>query len=179
VSFFFSLRGDQFDAFPQVDFAKWKTEVLADVPSAAPVLEQLRSANELLFSHYHDVVMWPWNTERVVYLGDAAHAMSPQLGQGCNLALLDAWFLAEAMRGAESVPDALFHYSRTRRWHLQWYQFITRALTPFFQSDLAWLGPLRDYGLATAAKVPWVRKQMVSAMAGTSRGPFMDLLRLP
>jgi 2-polyprenyl-6-methoxyphenol hydroxylase-like FAD-dependent oxidoreductase len=179
VSFFFSLRGDQFDAFPQVDFAKWKAEVLADVPSAAPVLEQLHSADDLLFSHYHDVVMWPWNTERVVYLGDAAHAMSPQLGQGCNLALLDAWFLAEAMRGAESVPDALFHYSRTRRWHLQWYQFITRALTPFFQSDLAWLGPLRDYGLATAAKVPWVRKQMVSAMAGTSRGPFMELLRLP
>ena len=179
VSFFFSLRADQLEAFHAGDFEGWKQGVLEDVPESAPVLEQLNGHQDLLFSSYHDVVMWPWNTERVVYLGDAAHAMSPQLGQGCNLALLDAWFLAEAMRGTESVPDALFRYSRIRRWHLTWYQFITRWLTPFFQSDHTWLEPLRDVGMAWATKVPWVRKQMVSAMCGISRGPFMDLLRLP
>ncbi len=179
VSFFFSLRGDAVDAFRGGDFAQWKAGVLADVPEAAPVLDQLQGPSDLLFSHYHDVVMWPWNTERVVYLGDAAHAMSPQLGQGCNLALLDAWYLAEAMRGAESVPDALFTYSRNRRWHLDWYQFITRWLTPFFQSDHTWLRPLRDVGMAQVTRVPWVRKQMVAAMAGVSRGPFLELLRLP
>ena len=179
VSFFFSLRADQLDAFHAGDFEGWKAGVLKDVPESAPVLDQLTSHDSLLFSSYHDVVMWPWNTERVVYLGDAAHAMSPQLGQGCNLALPDAWYLAEAMRGAESVPDALFRYSRNRRWHLTWYQFITRWLTPFFQSDLAWLSPLRDYGMAWSVKVPWVRKQMVSAMCGVSRGPFMPLLKLP
>lgn len=179
VSFFFSMRGDELDAFPTRDFAKWKAEVLADVPSAAPVLEQLAGPEALLFSHYHDIVMWPWNTERVVYLGDAAHATSPQLGQGCNLALLDAWFLSESMRRASSVPDALYDYSRRRRWHLEWYQFMTRALTPFFQSDLTWLGPVRDYGLATMAKLPWFNRQMVSAMAGVSRGPFLNLLPLP
>jgi 2-polyprenyl-6-methoxyphenol hydroxylase-like FAD-dependent oxidoreductase len=179
VSFFYSLRGDRIDAFKTGDFSKWKAEVLADVPEAGPVLEHLPSADAMLFSGYHDVVMWPWNTERVVYLGDAAHATSPQLGQGCNLALLDAWYLAEAMREAESVPDALFTYSRRRRWHLTWYQFITRWLTPFFQSDLTWLQPLRDIGMAQVTKVPWVRKQMVAAMAGVSRGPFLELLRLP
>jgi 2-polyprenyl-6-methoxyphenol hydroxylase-like FAD-dependent oxidoreductase len=85
---------------------------LADVPTAGPVLDQLHGADDLLYSHYHDVVMWPWNTERVVYVGDAAHATSPQLGQGCNLALLDAWALAESLEGAESVADGLFRYSR-------------------------------------------------------------------
>lgn len=179
VSFFFSLRADQLEAFHAGDFEGWKAGVLAEVPESAPVLDQLASHDDLLFSSYHDVVMWPWNTERVVYLGDAAHAMSPQLGQGCNLALLDAWFLAEAMRGSESVPDALYRYSRIRRWHLSWYQFITRWLTPFFQSDQVWLQPLRDVGMAWATRVPWVRKQMVSAMCGVSRGPFMELLRLP
>lgn len=179
VSFFFSLRTDQLAAFQQGDFEHWKRGVLEDVPSSQPVLEQLTSPGSLLFSSYHDVVMWPWNTERVVYVGDAAHAMSPQLGQGCNLALLDAWVLSEAMRGSESVPDALFRYSRLRRWHLGWYQFITRWLTPFFQSDHGWLQPLRDVGMAWATDVPWVRRQMVSAMCGVSRGPFLDLLRLP
>lgn len=179
VSFFFSLPGAGLDAFRRGDFEVWKQGVLADVPDAAPVLAQLPSSDALLFSEYHDVVMWPWNTERVVYLGDAAHAMSPQLGQGCNLALLDAWFLSEAMRTGESVTDALFTYSRTRRWHLGWYQFITRALTPFFQSDFPWLQPMRDYVFPLSTRVPWVRKQMVAAMAGVSRGPWMDLLPLP
>lgn len=179
VSFFFSLRADQLEAWKQGDFEAWKQSVLKDVPQARPVLDQLESHDSLLFSSYHDVVMWPWNTERVVYVGDAAHATSPQLGQGCNLALLDAWVLSEAMRGSESVPDALYRYSRLRRWHLDWYQFMTRWLTPFFQSDHRWLQPLRDVGLAYATRIPWVRKQMVSAMCGVSRGPFMDLLQLP
>ena len=179
VSFFFSLRADHLAAFHAGDFEGWKAGVRADAPECAPVLDQLTSHDSLLFSSYHDVVMWPWNTERVVFLGDAAHAMSPQLGQGCNLALLDAWYLAQSLRHSESVPDALFNYSRVRRWHLSWYQFITRWLTPFFQSDHLWLQPLRDVGMTYAAKVPWVRKQMVSAMCGVSRGPFMDLLELP
>ncbi|MGV3621233.1 MAG: FAD-dependent oxidoreductase [Archangium sp.] len=179
VSFFFSIRADRQAGFRKGDFAQWKAGVLADVPQAAPVLDQLAGPEALLFSEYHDVVMWPWNTERVVYLGDAAHAMSPQLGQGCNLALLDAWVLAEAMRTGENVTDSLFNYSRNRRWHLGWYQFITRALTPFFQSDFPMLQPVRDYAFPLATKLPWVRKQMVAAMAGVSRGPWMDLLSLP
>lgn len=179
VSFFFSLRGDQLDAFRAGDLEAWKAGVLADAPQAAPVLAQLRSGDALLYSAYHDVEMWPWNTDRVVYVGDAAHAMSPQLGQGCNLALLDAWCLAEAMKGAQSVPDGLYRYSRERRWHLGWYQLVTRWLTPFFQSDLGCLQPLRDHGLAWATQVPWVRRQMVAAMAGTSRGPFLARLALP
>ncbi|PZR18617.1 MAG: FAD-dependent monooxygenase [Archangium gephyra] len=179
VSFFFSLRSDLQHAFRTGDFAEWKQGVLAEVPEAAPVLDQLAAPQSLLFSEYHDVVMWPWNTERVVYLGDAAHAMSPQLGQGCNLALLDAWVLSEAMRTGENVTDALFTYSRNRRWHLGWYQFITRALTPFFQSDFPWLQPVRDYAFPIATRLPWVRRQMVAAMAGVSRGPWLDLLSLP
>lgn len=179
VSFFFSLRADQLDAWRAGDFEAWKAGVLADVPSSAPVLQQLEGPGDLLFSEYHDIVMWPWNTDRVVYLGDAAHAMSPQLGQGANLALLDAWTLGEVLRDAPSVPDALYAYSRRRRWHLGWYQLITRWLTPFFQSDHGWLAPLRDVGLGGAAELAWVRRQMVSAMAGVSRGPGLALLPLP
>ncbi len=179
VSFFFSLPVAAREAFFEGDFDAWRAGVLEDVPSAAPVLERLAGPEALLFSEYHDVSMWPWNTRGVVYVGDAAHAMSPQLGQGCNLALLDAYSLGQAFVAPESVADALHAYSRARRWHLRWYQFITRALTPFFQSDLRALATLRDVGVPLAAKVPWMRKHMVAAMAGISRGPFADWLPLP
>jgi 2-polyprenyl-6-methoxyphenol hydroxylase-like FAD-dependent oxidoreductase len=48
-------------------------------------------------------------------LGDAAHAMAPNLGQGANSALRDAAALAEALLSASSVLAALNRYDRRRR----------------------------------------------------------------
>lgn len=179
VSLFFSLRGDEVAAFRQGDFARWKEGVLRDVPEAQPIVAQLHAQSDLLFSEYHDVVMWPWNTGRVVYLGDAAHATSPQLGQGCNLALLDAWVLSQSLAEHPVLHDALYSYSSTRRSHLGWYQFITRWLTPFFQSELTPLGPVRDLFFGPSMAVPFVKRQMVEAMAGISLGPLAKVLELP
>ncbi|GCD93301.1 FAD-dependent monooxygenase [Embleya hyalina] len=53
---------------------------------------------------------------RVVLIGDAAHAMTPNLGQGGNQALEDAIELADVLSGvtAAGVVDALPGYSRRR-----------------------------------------------------------------
>jgi 2-polyprenyl-6-methoxyphenol hydroxylase-like FAD-dependent oxidoreductase len=92
----------------------------------------------------------PWNVGRAVYLGDSACAMSEHLGRAANLALVDAAMLAQSFEGAESVDDALSRSSRTRRGRLAWHPFVTRWLTPFFQSDLLPLGVARDllFGIA-------------------------------
>jgi len=172
VSLFYSLKASEVEAFKERDFGEWKREVLALVPSSAPVLEQLDGHGSLLFSEYHDVVMWPWNVGRVVYVGDSAHAMSPQLGQGANLALVDAHTLARALERAESVEDGLYAYSRLRRAHLGWYQFVTRWLTPFFQSDFWPLGIARDVAMGLMCRLPVLRGEMVAMMAGVSLGPF-------
>ena len=170
VSFFFSLRADRLDAFRTGDFEAWKRGVLKDVPESAPVLAQLTSPDSLLFSSYHDVVMWPWNTERVVYLGDAAHAMSPQLGQGANLALYDAMVLGDAVAREPTVVGALERYDRDRRTHLGFYQFATRWLTPFFQGDARLFSLLRDVLMPIGAALPPIRAQMVRSMLGVKRG---------
>ena len=72
----------------------------------------------------------------------------------------------------DGLDDALFRYSRTRRAHLGWYQFVTRWLTPFFQSDLTPLGLVRDSLFGLACKLPIVRSEMVAMMSGLSLGPF-------
>lgn len=51
---------------------------------------------------------------RVALLGDAAHAMTPYLGQGACMAIEDAVVLAAACAGAD-VPTALAEYDRQRR----------------------------------------------------------------
>lgn len=52
---------------------------------------------------------------RVALLGDAAHAMTPNLGQGACQALEDAVVLAAELDGAADVDAALARYDATRR----------------------------------------------------------------
>lgn len=52
---------------------------------------------------------------RVVLLGDAAHATTPNLGQGACAAIEDAAVLAAQLAGHARVESALVAYDRTRR----------------------------------------------------------------
>lgn len=175
VSLFWSLRADRLPAFRSAPLRAWKDAVLRDEPRAAFVVEALHDPEQLLFASYRHVTMPRWHGDRIVLLGDAAHAMSPQLGQGCNLALVDAAVLADAIEQAPSVPAALDRYTRLRKAHLRYYQWATRALTPFFQSDLTWLSWLRDGLMPLATTIPWIRRQMCRSMAGHMTG----VLRAP
>lgn len=52
--------------------------------------------------------------ESIVLLGDAAHAITPHMAKGSNLALHDAFALASAASGAESLQAMLREYSAAR-----------------------------------------------------------------
>ncbi|MCA9709557.1 MAG: FAD-dependent monooxygenase [Myxococcales bacterium] len=179
VSLFWSLRADRLAAFREGDLRAWKETILREEPRAAFVLDSLHDPDQLVFAEYRHVAMPRWNGHRVVLLGDAAHAMSPQLGQGCNLALVDAAVLADVLAQSPSPRAAVDEYTHVRRAHLRYYQWATRGLTPLFQSDHDWLGWLRDRLMPVAAGIPWVRRQMCLSMAGHMRGVLRAPVSLP
>ncbi|MFC7641195.1 FAD-dependent oxidoreductase [Streptosporangium lutulentum] len=56
-----------------------------------------------------------WHRDRMVIIGDAAHATSPASGQGASMAIEDAVTLARCLRDATGVPDAFARYESLRR----------------------------------------------------------------
>lgn len=69
-----------------------------------------------------------WNTDAVVLIGDAAHAMLHHQGQGANSAVIDAGVLADAIADPanETVAQALAAYTAERKGPVQELQRISR-----------------------------------------------------
>jgi 2-polyprenyl-6-methoxyphenol hydroxylase-like FAD-dependent oxidoreductase len=112
-----------------------------------PLADFIRSAPrqpELLPYTYREVVTHRYHAQRVVLIGDAAHAMSPQLGLGASLGLLDAWYLAKCLSSPVSMTQALSVFDRERRSHVASLQNLSRLVTPLFQSDHPVLAMLRE-----------------------------------
>ncbi|WP_328602281.1 FAD-dependent monooxygenase [Nocardia terrae] len=83
----------------------------------SPIPETLAHVDPTSVLH-HDIYDLPplagFVRGRVALLGDAAHAMTPNLGQGANQAIEDAVTLA-AVLAHDPVPEALAAYDRLRR----------------------------------------------------------------
>ena len=56
-----------------------------------------------------------WTVGRVTMLGDAAHPMTPFLGQGACMAIEDALLLGRAFAATETVEEALRRYETARK----------------------------------------------------------------
>lgn len=179
VSLFWSLGAHELANWQRGGLDAWKAEVAAVDPRIKFVLDQITSYQQVTFATYRDVLMTHWHDRGVVFIGDAAHATSPQLGQGANLALVDALVLADAVAATTSIDRALDLYARTRRVHLRYYQRMTRWLTPWFQSSSGMLGWLRDQIFPVANAIAPLRNQMIETMAGVSMGFVARPLKLP
>ena len=144
-------------------------------------MESIEDFEQVLFARYQRVVMRPWFHKGVLFIGDAAHAMSPQLGQGTNLALMDALVLGECIANASSHRElvaGLATYQAIRRPQLAFYELAAHGLTPLFQSSLPGLGIVRDAMFSVLSRLPWVDGQMLQTMAGVKRGIIRPSMKL-
>jgi 2-polyprenyl-6-methoxyphenol hydroxylase-like FAD-dependent oxidoreductase len=107
--------GPAADAVARGDLGAFGQQWRRVLPVAADLLEQVSSFDDLLVNTVRSVDCRRWFSGRLVLLGDAAHAMPPNLGQGANSALVDGVVLAEELAAAPSVMDALAAYDKRRR----------------------------------------------------------------
>jgi 2-polyprenyl-6-methoxyphenol hydroxylase-like FAD-dependent oxidoreductase len=171
ASFFWGLRPEDLPGLRASGFAAFRERVLAICPRAAEIFEAFQSFEQAAFATYQHVVCRRWHDDRLVLLGDAAHAMSPHLGQGANLALADAAAFARHLAATGDFRIAAQRFEAERRPHARAYQRLSWFLTPFFQSGSRILGWGRDVALPLFTRLPPLRRLMSRTLAGRLRAP--------
>ena len=105
--------------WPTFTGPEWR-ELFADF--ADPVPRLVQQAGDAHFALIEEVVPPAWSARRVVLVGDAAHASSPNMAQGAAMALEDAIVLADALATSQDTDEALSEYQRRRAARIAWVQ---------------------------------------------------------
>ena len=172
AAFFWSLKPETHETLKSGGLQAWKDVVKGYWPECQPYLNQITSFDDFTLARYgHHTLRKPIGPH-IAFVGDSAHSASPQLGQGANMALLDAKAISHAINSHDKIDSALSAYARSRRKHIFAFQALSWMFTPFYQSDSHALAFIRDRIVSTLAKIPpapWILSNMVS---GTLVDPY-------
>jgi len=90
--------------------------LVAGWPSAIPEMIEASDEADILRNDVYDRPPAPrWGAGRVTLLGDAAHPMTPDLGQGACSAIEDGFALGRALDGVSDLEAGLRAYERARQ----------------------------------------------------------------
>jgi FAD-dependent urate hydroxylase len=96
-------------------------EILADFTAPAIAIHEAPVGDVAVHAAtIEEVVLDRWTRGRVLLVGDAAHAMSPNMAQGAAMALEDAIVLADCLSEQPTVERALSAFEARRRPRVDW-----------------------------------------------------------
>lgn len=172
AAFFWSLKHEERAAWAAAPIEAWKDEVRALWPQTEPLLAQIGAHHDLVFASYaHRTLADPVSRD-CVHVGDSWHCASPQLGQGANMALLDALALTRALETQSNLDAALGEYARMRALHIGLYQLASFLFTPAYQSDSAAFAFVRDWIMSPVSRVPLAPALLAALVAGEIGAPL-------
>ena len=125
-------------------------------PLVKRVFAQVTDISAVLCTDIEEVHAPRWVAGRALLLGDAAHALSPNMGQGAGMAMEDAAVLAEeveaAARGGRRLGEALASWERRRRPRVETIMRLSREIGEDGQVSGALACWLRDRRMRREAR---------------------------
>jgi 2-polyprenyl-6-methoxyphenol hydroxylase-like FAD-dependent oxidoreductase len=132
-----------------VDRDLWK----AKFPHASDLISRFTEAGR--WDRIVNVRCHKWSEGRVAIVGDAAHAMPPNLGQAANMAFSNVLALAMAVTAATDIPRALEQWEQSQRPltnHVQWWSYIYGFVLGKWPANLELL---RSDFIRALGKIEW------------------------
>ena len=127
-------------------------------------LLQIRSPDEIIATEIEELSVQQWVQGRAVLLGDAVHAMTPNIGQGAGMAMEDAAVLADELATASRLDRALENYVTRRKSRVETVMRISRQVG--------------DAGQRTNPVACWIRNRRVRRAGRNVAQAQADLERL-
>jgi len=175
AAFFWSIENSMYENWCSQSLETWKREVLEVWPEIRDIVYQFDKHKDLTYATYRDVRLKQVTAGKIVFIGDAAHCTSPQLGQGANLALVDAMILSNCLREYAHLEEGLSQYAQIRKNHVRFYQIASRWLTPFFQSNSWFFSKARFFTCDLMCHIKPARFVAAQVLSGTKTGIFSTL----
>lgn len=97
------------------DLDGWRKAWAKAYAAAQPIVEAVAKIDDLLINDVRRVRCKRFFDGKIVLIGDAAHAMPPNLGQGANSSFVDGAVLVDELRRAANLSTALAAYDKRRR----------------------------------------------------------------
>ena len=164
MSFFWHVHPDQLPQLHAAGYPAWCDYVEGFCPEARGPLRALGSFDALTYSTTAEVTLRRWHEGHVVVIGDAAHALNPQLGLGATMALLDAECVDRCLRESRDVRAALARVEAVRRPHVARY---ARVSAIWSRLDGTGFSPLRRWLFRGMANGPaFLRRRLLHHVSG-------------
>lgn len=164
AALYWSVMVSQYQQAGAEQLLEAKKEICEFWPQAGSSIQSL-APSDFSVATYNDVWTPQPHHQRIVVLGDASHATSPQLGQGCTMELLDAWLLAHCMTSEHAIEKALATWWALRKHQLMYVRHLSRFLTPLYQSDRRRYAWFRDNVVAPMGRLPGLYRLQLKTLA--------------
>ncbi len=124
---------------------------------AFPHLEALidRIGDQGRYDRFDLIRLKRWSAGRVAIIGDAAHALPPNIGQGGGCAMMNALSLAVYLGREDDLASALAHWERDERPLTE----HTQRISYFLGLPTTWPPALRAAALGIAGRSKWLVRQ--------------------
>ncbi|MCG0238650.1 MAG: FAD-dependent monooxygenase [Firmicutes bacterium] len=161
-----------------------KERLTAFFPNLEAAIAGIRDLREVQVIPSYYLLAERWVADGAALLGDAIHCVNPARGQGMNLAIADAWELAEVLAGALAAgrtdARALAAYAARRRRHVEYIQKEGDRTRRFLLATHPLMARLRDRVFRNMPRAPRAIRRLTAVLAGVEPppSPAEDLLLL-
>lgn len=178
VNLFYSVPETRLNEIKNGTLGKWKEEVCKLDKIGEHYLNQIQSMDDFTYTGYGRMKPSRMYDDKIAIVGDAAHGMSPQLGQGISMGLLDGCSLANSIDECDNVENGLVSFSKDRMSHLKYYLWADSMSAPLFQSHQFHQSYMRDIGFPLLKSIPFTYKLFLETMIGVKTGLFSKNIKV-